>query len=66
MNTVTTIHSNNRQRITEILIYLLIYLVYALVLMYAAYILFAVAEKLQIYFNSWATTANDRLNYSLR
>lgn len=66
MNTATTFHSNNRQRIAAMLIYLFICLVYAVVLIYAAYILFAVADKLQTYFNSWTAAANDQLNYCLR
>jgi hypothetical protein len=66
MNTVSTLHSNNRQRIATMLIYLLICLVYAVVLMYAAYIIFAFAEKLQTYFNSWTVAANDQLNYCIR
>ena len=66
MNTATTFHSNNLKRITAILIYLLICLAYAVVMMYVAYILFAVAEKLQSYFNSWTVAANQQLNYCLR
>ena len=66
MNTATTFYSNNRQRIAAILIYLLICLVYAVVLMYAAYFLFAGADKLVAYFNGCVAAANDQLNYCLR
>ncbi len=66
MNTATTFHSNNRQRIAAMLICLLVCLVYAVLLMYAAYILFDVAEELQTYFNSWTVAANHQLNYCLR
>ena len=66
MNTATTFHSNYRQRIAAMLVYLLICLVYTVVLMYAAYILFAGAEKLVAYINGCVAAANDQLNYCLR
>jgi len=66
MNTATNFHLNNRQRIAAMLIYLLICLVYTVVLMYAAYILFAGAEKLVAYFNSSIAAAYDQLNFCIR
>jgi hypothetical protein len=66
MNTATTFHSNNRQRIAAMLIYLFICLFYIIVLMYAAYILFAGAEKLVAYFNNCIAAANAQLNYCIR
>jgi O-antigen/teichoic acid export membrane protein len=66
MNTATTFQSNNRNRIAAMLIYLFICLFYTVVFMYAAYILFAGAEKLVAYFNGCIAAANDQINYCLR
>ena len=66
MNTATTFHSNNRQRIAAMLLYLFICLVYTVVLFCAACIIYAGAEKIHTYFNSCIEAANQQFNYSLR
>jgi hypothetical protein len=66
MNTANTLPASRNQRLYSILIYLFICIVYTALLFYAAYLLYAGAEKLHAYFNSCITAANDQLNFCFR
>lgn len=59
-------YANNRGWLSATLIYFSICLLYALILLYAAYTLYEGAQQLVAYFNSCVATANDQLNYCLR
>lgn len=59
-------YAYNHRRLSAALIYFFICLLYAVILMYAAYILYEGAHQLVAYFNSCIATANDQLNYCLR
>ncbi len=66
MNTTTSLITSRHQQLYSLLIYLLICIVYAALLFYAANLITAGAEKIQGYFDGLITTANDQLNYCFR
>jgi hypothetical protein len=66
MDNAIAFHSNNRQRIAARLIYLFICLLYIVVLMFAANILYTGGVRFAAYVSEGLASANTKLNYCTR
>ena len=66
MDTIISLITNRHQWLYSLLIQLVICIVYAALLFYAAILITAGAQKIQGYFNGWITTTNDQLNYCFK
>ena len=66
MQTARTLPGSIDHRFYSILLYLLLLMLYTALFIYAFYMLYTGMEKLQAFFNSLISAANDPLNYCFK
>ena len=66
MQTDNNLYTSSNQRLSSLLIYLFICMLYAALFFYVAYFFYTGAEKIHAYFTSWITAANDQLTFCFR